>query len=235
MSRPVPPPPPQVTGAPAWPRVRPVLLILAAVSVALVAISYLGLVSGHPDFATGGQGHRLIDVGVEANIPTWWTSTLLALGAAGAVLLAGRPGPTRSPWLACAAGMAALSLDELASILELLFAAGDALAPGAFAFSWLAIGLPLAAALAVAAVLVARRLPARARVLLLAGVAVFLAGAVGLEWVGSELTSRDAYGTRLGVAAYHVEELLEMLGATLMCLSPLSVLSAPRNVAHPTL
>ena len=223
------------------PRLPHLLVVLAAVSVALTALSYLGLVSGHPLFVSGEAGHRLVDVGTEANIPTWWSATLLSLGAAGCLARGARRDPLDSPgstgfaWFACAAGLAALSLDELASIHELLFVAGDRLAPGAFAFSWLVIGIPLALALAAGAVLVARRLPRRARALLLGGLAVFLIGAVGLEWLGSELTARDAYGTRLGVAAYHLEELAEMLGAALMCLSPLSGSERARNVAHPTL
>lgn len=215
-----------VTGARALPW-RPFLLGAAGVSLLLVLASYLTLeVLDHPFFAVGGMGHAYLNVGVEANVPTWWSGTVLAVAAATLLLLAwllrtdGRPGVW--PTVAIAALLLAFSLDEMVSIHEHLFRVGRLLVSAqTLPFVWLAVGIPLALAIIVVVGLLARGLPSATRPLLLAGLLTFFAGAVGMELVGSQLHPTRGVESPLAVAVYHVEELLEMLGAALMAVAPL--------------
>lgn len=226
------------------------LMILLAVGGLLTAVSLGSVVFGGAAFQVGAEGHRLVNVGAEANIPTWWSSMLLAAGGVGylvtallgrrsarqASTLGAAPSRSRTFTLGCVgvgALLLAMSLDELASIHELLAHAVAALRPGTPGFRWLLLGIPIGLAALVFAVFVTRAMPPLTRRTFLAGLALFFVGALGLEAVGSVLAERDAYGTPLGTLVYHAEELAEMWGAALMAISPLP-LAAPSREGAPT-
>lgn len=227
----------EVVGAPAdgvpWPAV---LLALTLGSVVVVATSWVTLeFPPHPFFAVGGGGHAYLNVGAESNVPTWWSTAMLVTAGAGlavvgwlsGVLDRGRP----LPWLAVAGVVLALALDEAVEIHEQLYRPASAIASGAnIPYVWLVLGVPLALAVVVTLLLLARRLPRPTRRLLGAGILVFFAGAIGMEGVGSMLqASGRGHESSLMVAAYHVEELLEMLGAGLLVVAPLAAVRLRRT------
>ncbi|MCM3661040.1 hypothetical protein M3148_08555 [Georgenia satyanarayanai] len=231
---------PEPTGAcePASGRALPwhvVLAVLAAVSVALVAVSYVTLVlMTHRFFQVGGGGHAYLNVGVEANVPTWWSVTMLTVGATLMLLLAWLLHGERrgGAWVCVAIGVLLLgfSLDELASLHEHLHRVGGLLVSAqTLPYVWLAVGVPLALGIVVVVVLLARRIPRAVRPLLLAGLATFFAGAVGMELVGSQLVATAGEHSTAVVAAYHLEEGLEMVGAALMAVAPLRALRVDRS------
>lgn len=211
------------------------LAILVAISALLTLLSYLTLeLVDHPFFAVGGMGHAYLNVGVEANVPTWWSASLLTVGGAVTVVLAwllhseGRSGTWST--VSIAALLLAFSLDELVELHEHLHRIGSRLVSAeTLPFVWLAVGIPLALAIIVAVVVLARNLPAATRPLVVGGLAVFFAGAIGLELVGGELAARGGIETPEAVAVYHLEELLEMTGAALMAVAPLRALRVTRS------
>ncbi|WP_030775694.1 hypothetical protein [Streptomyces sp. NRRL S-920] len=186
------------------------------------------------DLATRAYNHydsipavrRLVNVDVEANLATWWNSTLL-LAVAGmaltAALLSGagvRPG--RLSWLGLAAATALLSIDETVSLHERLGEVGRSWkewAGGSLpTHAWVLPGAALAVAGTVCAVLWARKLPRDLRYGLLAALAVYLGGALLTEaFNGWALENGHSTVLMLGTL---VEEGLEMSG----CLVALAAL-----------
>jgi hypothetical protein len=160
---------------------------------------------------------RKFDTDQEGNIPTWWSSMLLA---ALAVLLAvagrrGRgTGPFRREWYGLAVFLGAMSIDEAASVHELLVPVSDKIEglPSFLHFFWI---VPGALLLLVGAVALRRFVGSLDPVLrrrLGWATAVYFAGALGLEAVGGVLSER--YGEQSGAyfAGTQVEEALELLG-----------------------
>ncbi|AZM57124.1 hypothetical protein DMA15_34965 [Streptomyces sp. WAC 01529] len=169
----------------------------------------------------------LVNVDVEANLATWWNSTLL-LAVAGmaltAALLSGadvRPG--RLSWLGLAAATALLSIDETVSLHERLGEVGRAWKEWAGGtlptHAWVLPGAALAAAGTVCAVLWARKLPRDLRHGLLAALAVYLGGALLTEAFNG-WARENGHSTVLMLGTI-VEEGLEMSG----CLVALAALS----------
>ncbi|MFK4066391.1 hypothetical protein [Streptomyces sp. NPDC029674] len=187
------------------------------------------------DLATRAYNHydaiptirRLVNVDVEANLATWWNSTLL-LTVAGtaliAALLSGRGArPGRLSWLGLAAATALLSVDETVSWHERLGEVGRSWkewAGGSLpTHAWVLPGAALAAAGTVCAVLWARKLPRDLRYGLLGALAVYLGGALLTEaFNGWALDGGHSTVLMLGTL---VEEGLEMGG----CLVALAALS----------
>ncbi|QDQ15877.1 hypothetical protein [Streptomyces spectabilis] len=170
---------------------------------------------------------RLVNVDVEANLATWWNSTLL-LAVAGvaliAALLSGRDArPGRLSWLGLAAATALLSIDETVSLHERLGEVGRSWkdwAGGALpTHAWVLPGALLAAAGTVCAVLWARKLPRDLRNGVLGALGVYLGGALVTEaFNGWALENGYSVVLMLGTL---VEEGLEMSG----CIVALAVLS----------
>lgn len=186
------------------------------------------------DLATRAYNHydriptvrKLVNVDVEANLATWWNSTLL-LAVAGvaltAALLSGRDArPGRLSWLGLVAAAALLSVDETVSLHERLGEVGRSWkewAGGSLpTHAWVLPGALLAAAGTVCAVLWARKLPRDLRNGLLGALAVYLGGALLTEaFNGWALGHGHRTVLMLGTL---VEEGLEMSG----CLVALAVL-----------
>ncbi len=177
---------------------------------------------------------RLVNVDVEANLATWWNSTLL-LAVAGmaltAALLSGRGArPGRLSWLGLAAAAALLSIDETVSLHERLGEVGRSWREWAGVslptHAWVLPGALLAAAGTVAAVLWARKLPRDLRNGLLGALAVYLGGALLTEaFNGWAHANGHSMVLMLGTI---VEEGLEMSG----CLVALAVLGWYVTLEH---
>ncbi|MEU5954719.1 hypothetical protein [Streptomyces sp. NPDC047525] len=186
------------------------------------------------DLATRAYNHydpipavrRLVNVDVEANLATWWNSTLL-LAVAGvaltAALLSGRDArPGRLSWLGLFGATALLSIDETVSLHERLGEVGRSWkewAGGSLpTHAWVLPGAVLAAGGTAIAVLWARKLPRDLRRGLLAALGVYLGGALLTEAFNG-WAHAHGHSTVLMLGTI-VEEGLEMGG----CLVALAVL-----------
>lgn len=219
-------------------RWRRVLGILLAGSGLLVGLSlFLPVLVDHELTRGDGDIRMFTYVHAEANLPTWWTVSLL-LGAAllhvQAGIMARRSGIRgAAAWWALAGLFSLLSVDELTSVHERLDVWGLALLEDGFAFPWLVVGIPVAIAVSILARVAARHLPRRSTLLSVGGVLVLLASAVGLEAVGGLLLGDQQgqyQGSDLGYTlVMHVEEFGEMAGAALAVCGPLAALLIQRS------
>jgi hypothetical protein len=178
---------------------------------------------------------RLFDVSSERNVPTWFSSSLLlscGLLAAGVGLLARRAGTAGlMPWLLFALLLTGLSLDEAAALHERLRGpTADLLgkrARGALRFAWVVPGAAIVTAIGLAYARFVWRLPSAARRLVVAGAALFVTGALGLEIVSAAVL--EAQGDRARyILVTAAEEWLEMAGAVLLLAAMLRLLRVRR-------
>jgi hypothetical protein len=174
---------------------------------------------------------RLFDVNSEANVPSWFSSLLLAGGALAAGLVAAMVrrvgGRDARHWAGLAALLLLLSLDEVAALHERLrgpaaTVLGDA-ARGPLRVAWVVPGLLLVLVVGIAFVGFVARLPAGTRRPVVAAGGLFLAGAVGVEAISGMVL--EAQGDRaLYLLVTAAEEGLEMSGSVLLLYATLRVL-----------
>lgn len=196
---------------------------LAAASLAVPNVVPLPVLSA-PDSPV----RMFFDVAGEANLWTWFNVLLLGAGSvlfvAVGALTRRRGGPSTA-WFGSAVLLAALSLDDLASLHERLEGIGRAAGGGGLAFAWVLPGAVLGLVVLAAMAVLARHLRGAARWRLVVGVAVLLGSALGLETVTGLVLDAGDGTTRGYVVLVHVEELLEAVGAVLILAAPLPMLS----------
>lgn len=179
----------------------------------------------------------LLDTDGEANLPAWFTSMLLAAGALAAVLrgreLRAAGAAWVGHWFALGAVLLVLSIDEaavlheeavgpLGDVAEALGLGGDAARLAAVAI----VGATLAA-LALPFLRWLRALPRPARTGMLAGVALLVGCALGMETIARLLEQwRGTYGLADDLLST-AEEFGEMLGATAFLVATLTVAGEP--------
>ncbi len=197
--------------------------LFLAVSLLILAhffVTYAKYVLGR-DHLLGLE--RMFNVLKEANAPSWFSSSLLLVCAAllGVIAVAERASGRRraAQWALLSGVFVFLSLDESAMVHETV---QDVLRRGMEAgqplFAATSVAFPLLLALAVllSSLRLLRTLPRRtAKWFLLAG-AVFVGGAVGVDYLGE--LHKIAYGDEnLGYGMWNgLEESLEMSGVVLM-------------------
>jgi hypothetical protein len=198
-----------------------VVLVVLAVDFALALVH---LVSFTIDHSLNGL-NALVNLDGEGNLPTWYSSIKLFAIAVCLGLLAWIERTSRGSLLFAALTLVFLSLsaDETIQAHELVGEKLDALLPGGdrkntvFAATgiWMfVLGLPAIAAITLLfwyARSFLRMAPA-AFTKCLAGLAVFTAGALGVE----TLSNFAVPGSAARLAQVTIEELLEMLGATIL-------------------
>lgn len=162
------------------------------------------------------------DIGGEANLPTWWNSTLLVLIAvlalSAAIVSAGSTAERRAWWVVAAAATY-LSIDEATELHERLTDAGERTGLDLPTYAWLIPGVVLAAVGSTVLVVVGRSLPRPTGPRLGAALAAYGFAALGLEALTGWIRDRfdDSPWFTLGVMA---EEGLEMLA----CVSAIGVI-----------
>jgi hypothetical protein len=194
-----------------------VLLVIAAALVATsLAAGLVGLL--------GGPFVRLLYVGADLSIPSWYSALMLALASALLAAIACAIKSSQSPryfrrWLLLSAIFAYLSCDEMLRLHErmtetALLPALDALgfAPGGiFYYPWVIVYAPLVVIFALAYFSFWRALPTKTRTLFLAAGVIFVGGALGVEVFNAY--HDEAPGRELVVVVgTHLEESLEMGG-----------------------
>lgn len=211
---------------------RWLLLVITALLLAMTlgVIAWLGF--GHSSI----WGLRpLLDVGREANIPTYFSSVQLLAAALLLGVIARHQALIGSRWrwhfLVLAVGFLVLSVDEMASIHEtLLRRMGTAVLGDVFYFPWLGPGIALVVLVALAYVPFLLALPRRFRLLFVASGAIFIGGAIGAEAIGSELARHHLNDRAIWDRQFQilVEEGLEMTGVALFIYSLLAYLAEAR-------
>lgn len=223
-----------VTGTPRG--MRRATTALLWISVALAALS-LGLpnITDWPALADpDGPVRLLVQVAGEQNLPTWFAVLVLGLAAAVHLLAACLARVARQPvwrlWVVSAVVIAAMSLDDATSLHERLDGLGRAAGADSFPFAWVIPGAVLGLAVAASLILLARRLQGAARWAIVAGLALLIGGALGMETVNGAIL--EAQGpSRWFVVGTHLEELAEMIGGVLLLRGGLAALAvrAARN------
>lgn len=100
---------------------RQAIRVLLAVIVLLMAVHIAGLAVADrwPGLA------RLVDVGKEQNIPTWFSSAVLAMAAVASFRCADSAQPDRRAWVVLGLGLLFMSCDEVAMIHEMVSSAAN--------------------------------------------------------------------------------------------------------------
>ncbi|WP_303906041.1 hypothetical protein [Thiohalomonas denitrificans] len=229
-------------GAPAQ-----IFLFLLLFEILLVAAHWgdraLGWYLGDPVWII----RRLVDLNGEMNIPTWFSS--LQLAAIGGVfgyiwyrqrLVRGGEGPVTTMFLYAGLGFLFFSLDESTGLHESVSVAFEKV-------TWLprfsgdhGLWVPIYGALGITALFIARKqvrtiraLFPRLFALFAAGVAIVLAGAVGVEIITYEFIT--APGSMTYALAVSVEEFCEMLGASVILYSALRLQGELEGVPLPSI
>lgn len=182
---------------------RGVIRTLLGVLLVLNAANLVGIALGADD-----RGSRYLLLALEQNPSTWFSAAQLALATVLALAVAeGRPDAVN--WRTVAGVLAFLSLDEVATIHERL--GGLPVVPGIGSRAWAGAGLLLVAAVTWRLLPWVVRIGGPLRFALLAGGALFVAGAVGFEVLAGDW--RVAHGED-GIywALTTAEENLELLG-----------------------
>jgi heme/copper-type cytochrome/quinol oxidase subunit 3 len=203
------------------------IFVLGCVAVMILHVTaVVGRAIIRPDSGPLVDVFALLDAGRERSLAAWWTAALLVAASVAAAMVAqlAERGSGRSreimAWRILAVAFALLSFDEIASLHERgarwTAAAFDADSP-LIRLGWL---LPATAILVLSlAVLVPtfRALPRRPRTFVVAGLAMSIGGAMGLEFVGVALmTSGAELWWRYIVMA--LEEAAEMAGILIILL-----------------
>ncbi|WP_344071352.1 hypothetical protein [Prauserella alba] len=189
----------------------------------------------HPLTNDRGEIQLYLDVFVEGNLPTWWSVGLLGSTAVlfGIVALLARARGARAEswgWWCGSVLIGLLSLDDHTQLHERLDRIGRQLVTfdSGFPFYWLLPGLLAGAVVAVGLLLLAMRLRDRCRWLVVAGGALLLWSALGMEAMQGLWIAADESGP-LYVATYHAEELGENVGVLLLMAAAASAVSLERG------
>jgi hypothetical protein len=163
---------------------------------------------------------RLLWVDQEGNLPTWFSSTLLLAGAILAIIIAkttrddGRP---HVSWHLVAGLLLVLAIDEVAGMHEILAsysrrAGGFGFFPeNGLTFGWVLLAMPPVIVVCWLAARFFRTLAGPVRNRLGAGLAIFLAGALGVEALTGQIVGLDT-SNWLYLVFSTIEEGAEMIG-----------------------
>ncbi|MDB4962734.1 MAG: hypothetical protein JWP01_2733 [Myxococcales bacterium] len=189
--------------------------------VAVGVVAALGLVVEMwalraPDDAVTNVMWSLFSLSAEANVPTWFASSLLLACAVAAAAIATRiehGAPWRRHWWGIAVALGWVSLDEAVGLHEHL--GGHVHVGGILYFDWVIWAALIVAVLAVIYLPFLRALSSPARGRLIIAAIVFVSGALVMELPLGWWTERAGTDS-LGYALIDwVEETLELVGASL--------------------
>ena len=154
-----------------------------------------------------------LSLSYEANLPTWFSSSLLLACAVAAGWVAAAHDAWRRHWWGITAILAWMSLDEAAELHEHL--GGHIGTGGALYFDWVIPAAVIVLVLGLVYLPFMRALEERSRRRLVTAAAIYLAGALGMELpLGWWTETYGSGGLGYGLIDW-VEETLEMIGATL--------------------
>jgi len=178
--------------------------------VAVAVVSVLGLAA---ELSRSEALIPALSLSYEANVPTWFSSSLLLAGAVAAGAVALHAASWRKHWWFITALATYMSLDEAAELHEHL--GGHIEAGGVLYFDWVIPAAAIVALLVLVFVPFIRALAPRTRTRLVIAGCVYVAGALVMELpLGAWTEARGMES--LGYALIDwVEETMEMAGAVL--------------------
>jgi hypothetical protein len=191
-----------------------VAVVLAGLAATLGAAA---LVVGSRPF--GAETQRLLGSGGEMTVGAWFNSVELVLVAGLLASVAVRTGDVwvRRGWLLLAGTFAVLSADEIVALHEVVdYRLGLELGPLRGMLVWAALAVTGLVVLAVLTLPVLRQLPVPTLAGLAVAAALYLGGALGLDYLGAEIAvalGRDSTAYRVTSAG---EELLEGVGLAVL-------------------
>lgn len=215
-------------------RIRPRRFVRALLLVSFFL--FLAGLAGQIIRFTTGDGHVYgfvpkFNLDAEMNVPTWFSSALLALCGLLTLRVAARenaPG-WRRKWRFLAGAFFICSIDEIAAMHEMLVDPVRSLlhTRGLLHFAWVVPGILLVAFLAVFLAPLFLRLPPSVKRTFFFAAAVFLGGAIGLEMAGGAYVAVHGPDHFAYSLLAHIEELLELLGPILFVKGAMQLLYAP--------
>jgi hypothetical protein len=203
-------------------------LLGVSVTLSFLSMAIPALID-HPLTTERGEIRVYFDVFSEGNLPTWWSTALLALTAVSHAITGALAPRFRLAWFTSAAVLAALSLDDHTSLHERLERVGQAWVTfDRFPGYWLVPGIFAGLAVAVAFGILAVKLTGLTRWCMIGGVGLLLGSALGMELVQGLLVAEGERGP-LYVLVLHAEELGENLGVLLMLTAAIRSLDITRT------
>lgn len=217
---------------------RALLLLTGLVMTVFVIVFTLNRATSLPlkDLKT------FVDIGGEANLPTWWNASLLFTVFLAALVAAFLPATAaegrsrhrarRGAWLVVAAAGAYLSLDETTALHERLARPVVSSGLDLPTYAWLLPGVVLAAVGCLLLFRASRRLPPPIARRLGLALACYLGGAVGMEFVNGLLSDRWLDLPLVFAAGTTLEETLEMVACVLAITAIVDHLIAALSLEH---
>lgn len=203
-------------------------LLGVSVTLSFLSMAVPALID-HPLTTERGEIRVYFDVFSEGNLPTWWSTALLALTAVSHAITGALAPRFRLAWFTSAAVLAALSLDDHTSLHERLERVGQAWVTfDRFPGYWLVPGIFAGLAVAVAFGVLAVKLTGLTRWCMIGGVGLLLGSALGME-LAQGLLVADGESGPLYVLVLHAEELGENLGVLLMLTAAIRSLDITRT------
>jgi hypothetical protein len=185
-------------------------------AVGVAAVSSAGLVVEAGSNALPPAVVHHLSLSYEANVPTWFSSSLLLACGVAAGAIARGAARWRRHWWGVAIGLGYASLDEATEIHEHLGGRFDG--HGVLYFDWVIFAIAFLIAMSLLYLRFVIALPRATRVGLIVAGALYLGGAVGMELPLGWWTERFG-NDGLGYALIDwVEETLEMIGAAVALL-----------------
>jgi hypothetical protein len=210
---------------------RKVFLVLTLVAISLSIVSLAGQFSkyilGYPTLL---GFVRLFDVGLDSNVPTWYSSVALLFCSLLLAFIATSPKTARTRyalyWKVLSAIFLYLSVDEVAMIHEhapsLLKLSVNR--TGFFYYGWVVVGIPLTLIFALFYLKFLAHLPKKTRLLFVVAGTIFISGALGAEMFAAR--HDNLYGFNMTYAMITaVEEFCEMFGIVVFIYALLSYIN----------
>lgn len=198
-----------------------VVLVLFAATLVLNTVSF---VIGYAAVSTGDYARyaslgRLFYVGIEKNIPTYFSGAILfsafVLLTFIAVVEIQRKTSWRCHWGMLAVGFLVMTIDELLSFHERLSSIVRPLLKGetygVFFFSWVVVAIPVVLFLALFFVRFWWKLPQKSKITFLFAAIVYLSGCLGFEMIEGYYAEKYGINTTY-IIVEAMEEGLEMFG-----------------------
>lgn len=213
---------------------RTLSIVVCILLVAHLSTQALKVYAGY-DAQLGFE--RQFNLDGENNIPSWYASTAL-LFCAGLLGLIGcvkhwEQAPRSRQWLGLAAIFLYLSLDEAASLHEMVNPLARALldrtgvSVGYLHYSWVILGIVVVPIVGFSYLRFLRTLPIATSVQFVLAGLLYVGGAVGIEMFGGNVASQGGLATMSYAMLVAVEEGLEMFGIVIFMYALLSYIRQP--------
>ncbi len=178
---------------------------------------------------------RLVDVGAEANITSWYSSFLLLMSAILLYFISRLKYLDKDPlskhWAFLSYLFIYLSIDETATIHEMLIKPMREIfhSSGIFYYAWIIIAIPLILLLAILYIRFFYSLPKNIRNQFVLAAILFLVGALGFEMLGGLFLKTEISGIHVLSFLITFEELLENLGVVVFIMALLTFIKMQTN------